>query len=106
MLESVEKDNKTISEAYKGDELVWKLPTVMTSDVNLYVGLQTVVFNTYPSRCNVVAEVNGKEVRNGLSSPGGLFTFNVNPPLKKGDRVSITITKSGWGNLENFYKVY
>lgn len=106
MLESIEKDNKTISEAYKGDELVWQLPTVMMSDINLYAGIQTIVFTTYPSRCNVVVTINSKEVANGISSPGGLFTSNVDTTLKKGDLVIITITKSGWGNLENFYTVY
>jgi hypothetical protein len=106
MLDSIEKDNKTISEAYKGDELVWELPTVMVSDINLYAGIQTVVFTTYPSRCNVVVTVNGKEVANGLSSPGGVFTCNVNPSLKSKDNVVIEITKSGWGDLENVYLIY
>lgn len=106
MLDSIEKDNKTISEAYKGDELVWKLPTVMTNDINLRAGLQSVVFNTYPSRCNVVVEINGKEIANSLSGSSGLFSFSIDPPFKKDDYVIITITKSGWGHLENAYLIY
>lgn len=106
MLDSIEKDNQIINQIYKGKELVWQLPTVMTNDINLRAGLQSVVFNTYPGRCNVVVEVNGKEIANGLSSSGGLFSFSIDPPLKKDDYVFMTITKSGWGDLENAYLVY
>lgn len=106
MLESVERDNKTISEAYKGDELVWKLPTIMMADVNLRSGFKTIILNTYPGRCNVVITINKKEVANGLSSPSGVFSVSVDPVLQKGDFVVIELTKSGWGNLENYYSIY
>lgn len=106
MLENIENKSGTVCEIYKGDELVWQLPTVMMSDINLNPGFTSIVFNTYPSRCNVVVTVNKKEVANRQSSPTGLFLCLVDPPLKKGDHVVIKITKSGWGNLENFYTVY
>lgn len=106
MLDSIENDNKTISQMYKGDELVWEMPEVMMGDVNLNPGFTSIVFNTYPSRCNVVVTVNKKEVANRQSSPTGLFSCLVDPPLKKGDHVVIEITKSGWGDLTDFYSVY
>lgn len=106
MLESVEKDNKTISEAYKGEELVWKLPTVMISDINLYEGVRNIAFTTYPSGCNVVVIVNRKEVANRISSSTGYFSCRLDTPLQSGDDVTVKMTKSGWRDLRNSYSVY
>lgn len=105
MLDSIEKNNKTISEAYRGKELVWQLPTVMTSDIDLYSGTKTVNFTTYPARCNVVVTINSKEIANNQSSPGGVFSFRCDPPLKSGDYVVIEITKPGWRKLRNAYSI-
>ena len=105
MLDSIEKNNKTISEAYRGKELVWQLPTVMTSDIDLYSGIKTIRFITYPARCNVVVTINQEEVANVLSSPSGLFSFFIDSPLKKNDYVVIEITKPGWRKLRNAYSI-
>lgn len=106
MLESMKKDNETINQIYKGEELVWELPMVMMSRIDLMAGFDTIKFTTYPARCNVVVTINNKEVANSRSTSSGLFTCSVNPPLKSGDFVTIEITKSGWADFENFYSVY
>ncbi|EFM24757.1 hypothetical protein HMPREF9225_1623 [Peptoniphilus duerdenii ATCC BAA-1640] len=105
MLENIEKNNKIINQMYKGKELVWQLPTVMISEVNVYAGIQTLVFTTYPARCNVTVTVNDKEVANAQSSFDGNFSCGLGTPLRSEDYVTIKITKSGWRDLRNNYIV-
>ena len=96
MLDSIEKDNNTISQMYKGDELVWEMPEVMTSDFDLYKGMKTIDFTTYPAVCKVKVEINSKTIIEQTTSGFGGFSSGLESPLKNGDKVVITISKPGW----------
>lgn len=103
MLDSIEKDNNIISQMYKGNELVWEMPTVMTSGFDLYPGTKSISFTTYPSRCNVVVTINDKEVANDKSGINGAFFCSLDQPLKDDDYVVIKITKPGWMDRAMFF---
>ncbi|WP_282925164.1 hypothetical protein [Peptoniphilus genitalis] len=96
MLDSIEKDNKTISQMYKGDELVWEMPEVMTSGFDLYKGTTTIEFTTYPADCKVKIEINGNTISEQMPSGFGGCSAGLESPLKNGDKVVITISKPGW----------
>lgn len=96
MLDSIEKDNNIISQMYKGDELVWEMPQVMTNDFDLYKGMSTIEFTTYPALCKVKMEINGKTIIEQTTSGFGSFSIGLKQPLKSRDKVVFTISKPGW----------
>ena len=96
MLDSIEKDNNIISQMYKGDELVWEMPQVMTNDFDLYKGMGTIELTTYPDLCKVKMEMNGKTIIEQTTSGFGSFSIGLEQPLKNRDKVVFTISKPGW----------
>lgn len=105
MLDSVEKDNKTISQMYKGNELVWEMPQVMTNNFDLYAGMSTISLTSYPSDCDVKIEINGKITAERKTSSLGSLACGLRSPLKIDDRIVITISKPGWRKLIESYHI-
>lgn len=104
MLDSIEKDNKTINQMYKGKELVWELPTIMTNNFNVTSGSKTISLVTYPPNCQITITVNDviyKKVSDGFGS----IIITLDETLKSRDNVDILIEKAGWKSLNNFIKV-
>lgn len=105
MLDSIEKDNNIISQMYKGNELVWEMPKVMVSEIDLHSGMSTIKFTTYPAGCDVKIEINSNIIIERKTSAYGTVVCGLKSPLKIEDDIVITISKPGWGKLINDYHI-
>lgn len=105
MLDSLEKDNKTINQMYKGNELVWELHACMLKVDNVSAGSMGLNLKFYPNNAQVTVTIN--------KAVGGMEKYNIEgvtgehyQPINKlqsGDKIIIFAKAIGW-RLSRFFK--
>lgn len=110
MLNSITTNGKTISRIYKGSDMIWEMPYIMYSNLNVSRGSNNIIFITYPSNVQVSVTIykndNTEEKYTNASSTNGSVSFLLKTKLEIDDYVAINLKKFGWKDTDITYIVY
>ena len=95
MLNNLESQEYFIYRIYQGNKQIWQVPTIMVAGLRFFNGITLLSFTTYPEKCEVTVNINGK-VTVGKSNTLGIFQLSLPEPIKTGDYLILTIKKAGW----------